>query len=76
MTQLLDKIPYAVLIPIALIMLLAPFHPVPHVWEKLMMLMAGNLRRPIDIFDLIYHLVPSALLIIKLAVNRRGRPSK
>jgi hypothetical protein len=74
MTRLLDKIPYAVLIPIALIMLLAPFRPAPHVWEKLMMLMAGNLRRPIDIFDLIYHLVPSALLIIKLAVNRSGRP--
>lgn len=76
MARLLDKIPYAVLIPIALIMLLAPFRPVPHAWEKLMMLMAGNLRRPIDIFDLIYHLAPSALLIIKLAVNRSGRQSE
>ena len=70
MVRLLDKIPYAVLIPIAGVMLLAPFSPMPHVWEKLIMLKEGNLTRPIDIFDLVYHLTPLIILIIKWRLTR------
>ena len=51
-------------------MLLAPFRPMPHVIEKLIMLKAGTLKRPIDIFDLFFHLLPTILLIIKAM---RGR---
>ncbi len=74
MVRLLDKIPYAVLIPIAAVMLLAPFSPMPHVWEKLIMLKEGNLTRPIDIFDIVYHLTPLIILIIKwrLARGKQG----
>jgi hypothetical protein len=68
--QLLDKIPYIVLIPFALFMLLAPFSPMPHVLEKLIMLKEGRLTRPIDIFDLFFHLAPLALLVIKALVKR------
>jgi hypothetical protein len=39
-------------------MLLAPFRPMPHVVEKLLMLKNGVLTRPIDIFDLFYHTIP------------------
>ena len=62
----LDKIPYAILILVAVLMLLAPFRPMPHVLEKLIMLKNGTLNRPIDIFDLFYHLIPTILLGIKL----------
>ena len=47
-------------------MLLAPFRPMPHVVEKLIMLKNQNLTKPIDIFDLFYHLVPTILLVLKV----------
>lgn len=46
MAGLLEKIPYAVLIPITVFMLLAPFKPMPHVLEKLIMLKEGTLPVP------------------------------
>lgn len=72
MTVLLEKIPYSVLIPIAVFMLLAPFTPMPHVLEKLIMVKEGDLSRPIDIFDLFYHLAPLLLLAAKVIVQIRG----
>ncbi len=62
----LDKIPYLLLVVVALFMLLAPFRPMPHVVEKLMMLKNGSLSKSLDIFDLFYHLTPTILLIIKM----------
>jgi hypothetical protein len=38
----------------------------PHVVEKLLMLKDGILKRPIDIFDLFFHLTPTALLLWKI----------
>jgi hypothetical protein len=73
MIRVLQKIPYAVLVPLAVFMLLAPFKPMPHVMEKLIMLSAGTLSRTIDIFDLFYHLAPLALLIIKVSMQKRHR---
>ena len=66
MWKLIDGIPYSVLIAAAVLMLLAPFRPLPHVLEKLIMLKNGTLHRPIDIFDLFYHLIPTLLLILKI----------
>ena len=66
MWALIDKIPYAVLIVLAVLMLLAPFRPMPHVLEKLIMLKNGTLTKPLDIFDLVYHLIPSILLALKI----------
>ena len=65
MWQLIDRIPYTLLILLAVFMLLAPFRPMPHVVEKLIMLKNGTLNRPIDIFDLFYHLIPTLLLALK-----------
>ena len=65
MLSILDKIPYVFLIVIAIFMLLAPFHPMPHVIEKLIMLKNGSIKKPIDIFDLVFHLSPLVLLILK-----------
>jgi hypothetical protein len=63
----LDGIPLTLLIIAALTLGLAPFFPEPHLWEKLKMLAAGTLTRPIDIFDLLLHAAPVLLLIAKLA---------
>lgn len=62
----LDKLHYAFLVPGALLMLLAPFFPEPHAWEKIKMLAAGTLKRPIDIFDLFFHSILTLILIAKI----------
>ncbi|MDE3120674.1 MAG: RND transporter [Paracoccaceae bacterium] len=64
--QFLDQVPLSLLVFLALTLGLAPFVPEPHIWEKLKMLAAGALRRPIDIFDLVLHAVPWLLLAAKL----------
>lgn len=70
----LDRVPLSILIVAALTLGLAPFAPEPHVWEKLKMLAAGELGRPIDIFDLFLHGTPWVLLGLKLVrVALRGR---
>ena len=66
MWNMLDKISYSILIAVAVLMLLAPFRPMPHVLEKLLMLKNGTLTRPIDIFDLFFHLIPTILLCLKI----------
>lgn len=63
----LDRLPLSLLVIAALTLGLAPFLPEPHIWEKLRMLAAGTLSRPIDIFDLVLHGTPWALLAVKLA---------
>ena len=74
MGNLLDKIPYTILVPLAVWMLLAPFRPMPHALEKFNMLLAGTLTKPIDIFDLLLHATPWLLLILKVVrmFMRRG----
>ncbi|MFC1581108.1 RND transporter [Thermodesulfobacteriota bacterium] len=67
MLKILDEIPYPILIGIAVFMLLAPFQPMPHVVEKIMMLKNGVLHKPIDIFDLIFHVIPTGLLLLKIS---------
>lgn len=70
----LDRLSLGLLLIIALTLGLAPFVPEPHVWEKLKMLAAGELVRPIDIFDLFLHGTPWLLLIakiVRLAMVRR-----
>jgi len=62
----LDKIPTGLLAAAAVLMALAPFTPEPHLLEKFRMLMSGTLTRPLDIFDVLWHLAPSILLAIKL----------
>ena len=66
MLEFIDRIPMIYLVFLVLILGLAPFFPEPHLWEKLKMLKAGTLNRPIDIFDLLWHSWPIALLLIKI----------
>ena len=61
----LDRIPFIPLALGALMLGLAPFTPQPHLVEKLHMLFAGTLQRPIDIFDLCLHGALPLLLLLK-----------
>ncbi len=70
MQTFLDKIPYSILIVAAVLMILAPFRPMPHVLEKLIMLKNGTLTRPMDIFDLFFHLLPTIILLLKVYISR------
>lgn len=62
----LDELPLTLIVMACLLLGLAPFVPEPHIWEKLKMLAAGTLVRPIDIFDLLLHSTPFIVLILKL----------
>ena len=69
----IDRLPLILLVAAALTLGLAPFVPEPHVWEKLKLLAAGDLTRPIDIFDLLLHGTPWILLLIRLGRMGVGR---
>lgn len=62
----LDQIDWTLILLACATLGLAPFVPEPHIWEKLKMLVAGDLVKPIDIFDLLMHGAPFMLLIAKI----------
>jgi hypothetical protein len=61
----LDKISYSTLIVATILLGLAPFVPMPHSIEKILLLKDGDLTKPIDIFDLFYHFSPVILIALK-----------
>lgn len=61
---LLDRVPWFVVVMACATLGLAPFTP-PHIVEKLRMLVAGRLTKPIDIFDFALHGAPWLLLLAK-----------
>ncbi len=71
----IDNTPLSSFVIIALTLGLAPFTP-PHVWEKLQMLVAGTLVRPLDIGDLLMHGLPWVALVVKLTRLSKGRPAE
>ena len=62
MTAMKDLLEYKYLVPLVLLLGFAPFLPQPHIVEKIRMLIAGTLKRPIDIFDFLWHAWPFLLL--------------
>ena len=50
----LQQLPWGLVILLCLTLGLAPFNP-PHIVEKLGMLFRGELVRPLDWFDLVFH---------------------
>jgi hypothetical protein len=66
MAALLERLPWLLLVALCLTLGLAPFRP-PHLVEKLQMLAAGRLVRPLDWFDLLMHASPWLLLLAKAA---------
>jgi hypothetical protein len=75
MLKLIDSVPLTFYIILSLFLGLAPFFPEPHLVEKLRMLQAGELVRLIDIFDLVLHATPWCLLLIKLILILKTKPT-
>jgi hypothetical protein len=72
----LDNIPFSLLIILSLTLGLAPFTPMPHLFEKISMLLTGELAQPIDVFDLLMHAIPIVLLIGKVSRKLGSSQSK
>jgi hypothetical protein len=62
----IDRIPLLPLVVVAILMLLAPFSPEPHLLEKSRMLINGELTKGIDIFDMFWHSLFITILVIRL----------
>ena len=71
--SVLDRLPWGLVIIACLTLGLAPFAP-PHLFEKVAMLARGELKRPIDWFDMFMHGTPWLILMAKAAywAARRG----
>ncbi|MBP0484069.1 RND transporter [Sagittula sp. M10.9X] len=69
MRRLLARLEWWMVGLLCLTLGLAPVIPEPHVWEKLKMLAAGDLTRPMDIFDLLLHGMPWMFALAKLALR-------
>lgn len=70
MRKIFIRIPLLPLVIFAFTLGLAPLLPEPHIWQKIKLLIAGNLVRPIDIADLLLHGTPWLLLGLKVAFLR------
>jgi len=71
--QFIDRLPFSLLIVMTVLMLAAPFVPEPHLVEKMRMLAEGTLTRPLDIFDVLWHLLPAILLTVKVVRWQRNK---
>jgi hypothetical protein len=72
MVKWVAELPWSLVIILCLTLGLAPFSP-PHILEKLQMLFSGQLKKPIDWFDLFLHAVPWLLLLMKGVIDlKRG----
>ena len=67
----IDRLPLPWVVVVAAWMAVAPITPEPHLIEKLRMLFEGHLTRPLDVFDLVFHLAPLGLVVLKLWRSRR-----
>jgi len=76
MVRFIREFPFPILIVVAVLMLGSPFVPEPHLVEKARMAMNGTLTHPIDLFDVVWHLMPTALLVWKTVLWRRERATR
>ncbi|MBK9573533.1 MAG: RND transporter [Rhodoferax sp.] len=70
----LDRFPLPLLVLLAVWLAIAPLSPEPHLLEKLRMLSVGALTRPLDIFDLLMHVTPTVLLMLRLWRRSKIKP--
>jgi hypothetical protein len=73
LSKWLDSLSYPILVPLVLALGLAPFVPEPHLVEKTRMLFAGELTKPIDIFDIFMHGTPALVLLVKIRRDLKRR---
>jgi hypothetical protein len=65
MLRWLDGLPLAPLVVAAVVLGLSPLLPEPHLPQKLGLLFAGELDKPIDRLDLLMHVALPLVLVLK-----------
>ena len=65
MKRFLQQLPWVPLIVAALLVGLAPLLPQPHLIEKAIKIATGSPMRPIDYFDILFHLFPALIALLK-----------
>ncbi|MFT5727502.1 MAG: hypothetical protein ACI8PB_001637 [Desulforhopalus sp.] len=68
----INQLPWIIVVILCLTLGLAPYSPHPHLVEKLILLTDGQLNTPVDIFDLLMHLSPFILLILKISLKPKN----
>ncbi|MDO8947248.1 MAG: RND transporter [Desulfocapsaceae bacterium] len=63
--SIVDQLNWGMVIILCATLGLAPFSP-PHIVEKISMLIRGNLIKPIDWFDFLFHGFPWIILTLKI----------
>jgi len=71
----LDDISYIFLLFAAVLMIMMPFQPEPHLLEKYHLLLNGELNKTMDMFDVLWHLLPSLLLLLKVMRSLTSKKS-
>lgn len=71
-----SQLSYGVLLTAAFLVGLAPFWPEPHLLEKLALLSRGELTRPLDILDLVFHGSPIGILAFRALSDLARRPPR
>ncbi len=75
--RFIDGISIQMLVVMTVFLGLAPYLPfmadAPHLFTKLNMLVSGELSKPIDIFDLVFHGAAPLVLIIRLVRKYRHK---
>lgn len=66
MLRWLDYLPLIPLMLAAVLLAISPPFSEPHLWQKLKLLAAGQLHRPLDIFDFLMHASLPLVLGLKL----------
>ena len=67
-------LPYGLLFVMAGFMALAPFQPEPHLVQKFNWLISGVPFKAIDVFDVVWHLLPMILIGVKwLLMNKEAK---
>ena len=67
----LALIPFPVLLVMSVFMFMAPISPEPHFVQKFNWIMSGTGFKPIDVFDVFWHLLPSLILLLKLVFQSK-----
>ncbi len=75
--KFIDGISIQMLVVMTIFLGLAPYLPFmtepPHLFTKLNMLVSGELSKPIDIFDLVFHGAAPVVLAIRLVRKFRNK---
>jgi len=65
-------LPYGLLVVMALFMAIAPIQPEPHLVQKFQWLMNGSPFKLIDVFDVVWHLLPTILIALKVWLSKKS----